>query len=103
MVANLHPMRSAVGGWHRSGDGRKLHVILDRYFDETERHWRMLGSDFTNFHRTLSTYVRGFIKTGFVLQDLVEPTLTEAQLVKFPELSDEIRVPNFIVYVLEKP
>ena len=36
VVANLHPMRSAVGGWHRTVDGKKQHVILDRYFDEGE-------------------------------------------------------------------
>jgi ubiquinone/menaquinone biosynthesis C-methylase UbiE len=34
VVANLHPMRSAVGGWQRAADGTKEHVILDRYFDE---------------------------------------------------------------------
>ena len=102
VVANLHPMRSAVGGWHKSEDGNKLHVILDRYFEETERHWRMMGSDVTNFHRSLSTYVRGFLDAGFCLADLIEPTVTEEQLVTHPQLDDELRVPNFIIYVLHK-
>ncbi|HIG53712.1 MAG TPA: class I SAM-dependent methyltransferase [Candidatus Handelsmanbacteria bacterium] len=102
IVANLHPMRSAVGGWHRTQQGEKLHVILDRYFEETERRWRMMGSDFTNFHRSLSTYVRGFLSVGFVLVDLIEPTVTDEQLEDYPQLDDEIRVPNFIIYVLEK-
>jgi SAM-dependent methyltransferase len=102
VVANLHPMRSAVGGWHRTQDGEKIHVILDRYFEETERHWRMMGVDFTNFHRALSTYVRGFIAAGFVLVDLVEPTVTEEELVEYPQLDDELRVPNFVIYVLKK-
>ena len=102
IVANLHPMRSAVGGWQRTEDGKKLHVILDRYFDETERRWRMLGSDFTNFHRSLATYVRGFLTAGFDLVDLIEPTVTEKELKQYPQLDDEIRVPNFIIYVLEK-
>jgi len=103
IVANLHPMRSAVGEWHRTGQGDKLHVILDRYFDENERHWRMMGTDFTNFHRSLSTYIRGFLAVGFHITDLIEPTLTQEQLEDFPELDDEVRVPNFIVYVLTKP
>ena len=34
IVANVHPMRSAVGGWHKTDDGKRQHVILDRYFDE---------------------------------------------------------------------
>ena len=103
IVANLHPMRSAVGGWHRSERGEKLHVIVDRYFDETERRWTMMGSDITNFHRSLSTYLRAFLNAGFALVDLIEPSVTREQLGKYPQLDDELRVPNFIVYVLQKP
>jgi len=102
-VANLHPMRSAVGTWHRDDDGSKQHVVVDDYFDESARQWRMMGVDFTNFHRTLATYLRGFLDAGFRLRGLVEPTVTEEQLGEWPELDDEVRVPNFIVYVLEKP
>lgn len=103
LVANVHPMRSAVGGWHRTHDGEKLHVILDRYFEETERRWKMMGVEFTNFHRSLSTYARGFLDAGFCITDIIEPTVTEAQLKLYPQLDDELRVPNFIIYVLRKP
>jgi hypothetical protein len=103
IVANLHPMRSAAGGWHRTEDGKKLHVILDRYFEEGERRWKMLGSPFTNFHRSLSTYLCGFLDAGFSIVDVIEPTVTEAQLKVYPQLDDELRVPNFIVYALRKP
>lgn len=103
VVANLHPMRSATGGWHKSANGEKEHAKVDRYFDESERHWRMLGCDFTNFHRTLAAYLDGFLKAGFVLERLIEPTVSPEQLAKHPDLSDELRVPNFIVYVLAKP
>ena len=47
IVANLHPMRSAVGGWLRTSDAKKQHVILDNYFDEGARHWTMMGTEFT--------------------------------------------------------
>jgi SAM-dependent methyltransferase len=103
VVANLHPMRSAAGFWHRSADGAKEHVILDRYFDEDQRRWTMMNVDFTNFHRSLSTYVKGFLDAGFVLEDLAEPTIAAERLAEFPELDDELRVPNFIVYALVKP
>lgn len=103
IVANLHPMRSAVGGWHRTDDGEKQHVILDRYFDESERHWKMMGVAFTNCHRALSTYTRGFLDAGFSIEGIVEPTVTEEQLALYPELDDELRVPNFIIYALRKP
>ncbi|MGI6561454.1 MAG: class I SAM-dependent methyltransferase [Clostridia bacterium] len=103
IIANLHPMRSASGKWYKDESGRKLHVMLDQYFDEGERHWEMLGVKFTNFHRSLSTYINCFINTGFVLNEIIEPTVTEDKLTEYPDLEDELRVPNFIVYVLEKP
>jgi ubiquinone/menaquinone biosynthesis C-methylase UbiE len=103
VVANVHPMRSAVGGWLRAEDGEKLHVILDRYFEEGERRWKMLGCDFTNFHRTIETYLRAYRRIGFAIEEIVEPTVAAQALARFPELEDERRVPNFIVVVLGKP
>ena len=103
IVANLHPMRSATGKWYRNDKGEKLHAILDNYFDEGERHWKMLGVKFTNFHRSLSTYINNFIKTGFIIKEIIEPTVIVERLKEYPDLDDELRVPNFIVYILEKP
>jgi SAM-dependent methyltransferase len=103
IVSNLHPMRSAAGPWQETPDGAKQHVILDNYFDEGERHWKMLGVDFTNFHRSLSTYTRGFLDAGFTIEGLVEPTITPEKLALYPELDDELRVPTFIIYILRKP
>jgi SAM-dependent methyltransferase len=103
IVANLHPMRSAVGGWQTTAEGKKEHVILDNYFEEGERRWKMMGVDFTNFHRSLSTYVRGFLSAGFQIESVVEPTVTGEDARAYPELDDELRVPNFIIYVLRKP
>ena len=80
IVANLHPMRSAVGSWHRTDDGKKQHLILDPYFGEGERYWEMMGIAFTNFHRSLSTYTCGFLDAGFCIERIIEPTVTEEQL-----------------------
>lgn len=102
VVCNLHPMRSATGSWQRRADGTKLHAILDRYFDEGERHWSLLGSELTNFHRTLSTYVREYRRCGFAIEDLIEPAADPADVTHYPELEDELRVPNFIIFVLSK-
>jgi hypothetical protein len=95
-------MRSATGSWQRSADGSKLHVILDRYFDEGERNRSLLGTELTNFHRTLSTYVRAYRKCGFAIEDLIEPTVDPADVAHYPDLEDELRVPNFIIFVLKK-
>lgn len=103
VIANLHPMRSAVGGWQRTSEGKKQHAILDNYFDESERRWRMMGVDFTNFHRSLTTYVQTFLGVGFAIEGIDEPTISDERLAEYPELYDEQRVPNFIIYSLRKP
>jgi len=102
IVANLHPMRSAVGAWQRTDDGSKQHVILDRYFEEGERCWKMMGVEFTNFHRALTTYVGGYRQAGFAIDDIIEPTVDVETLERYPELDDELRVPNFIILALRR-
>ena len=62
----------------------------------------MLGVEFTNFHRTLSTYVRGCRQVGFTIDDIIEPTVDAEAVERFPELDDELRVPNFMILVLRK-
>ena len=96
-------MKSAAGGWHKTDDGKKQHAILGRYFEEGERHWTMMGHGFTNFHRSLTTCLDGYLDAGFAIERIVEPTVTPEQLRRYPELDDELRVPNFIIYALRKP
>lgn len=42
-------------------------------------------------------------QTGFGIEEIIEPTLEAVNLKRFPQLDDELRVPNFIVVVLQKP
>lgn len=102
VIANLHPMRSAVGHWLKDKEGHKEHVILDDYFQEGERSWKMMGVKFTNFHRTLESYISAFIQAGFSIKNIIEPAVTSQNLEKYPELNDELRGPNFIVFGLVK-
>ncbi len=102
VVATIHPMRSAGGSWLRGPDGAKQHVMLDNYFAEGERHFSMKGVQIANFHRTLSTYLRSFLRAGFTLEDLIEPTVTPEAVAAYPSLADERRVPNFIIFLLKK-
>lgn len=103
IIANLHPMCSAEGRWEKDANGKKLHFVVDRYFEEGERHWSIMGTMITNFHRSLETYLDAFRRIGFQLERLMEPRISEAELAVYPELDDERRRPNFIIYVLRKP
>ena len=84
-------MGSATGQWHRSPEGRKLHVTVIITLEEGELALEDDGGyGFTNFHRSLSTYINTFIETGFLLEKIVEPTVTVEQLKVYPELDDEL-------------
>ena len=105
IVCNIHPMRMAVtNGWIRQGN-RKLHYAVDDYTKEGPRleeiSWT--GGAFTSMHRTLSSYITAFLDSGFVIEGLMEPTPSAAQLEAHPTFDDEYRVPNFILYDLRKP
>lgn len=105
LIANVHPMRSAIGGWQKDTAGNRLYVPVDHYFDESERHWaNALGSPvtITNFHRTLQSTLDVFLQAGFRLERLLEPSISDEMLVRFPNMADERRVPNFIFYALHK-
>lgn len=103
VVCNLHPMVSASPGWIKQGS-QQLHYPIDRYFDEGERDISLRKDQpWTNFHRTLSTHIRTFMEAGFALEDIREPTPTEEQAAQYPIVSDNLRVPEFIIYILHKP
>ncbi len=103
VVCNIHPLRSSqFSGWIKQAD-RKLFYPLDNYSDEGPREFTWWGKRFVNVHRTLSSYISVFVEAGFVLERLREPTPSDEQLAANPDLDDEFRAPNFIIYVLRKP
>ena len=105
VVCNVHPMRTAsksIVGWIRDSSG-KLFYPVDNYTEEGEREFLWWGGPFINMHRTISSYVSAFLDVGFVLEALQEPIPSEEQLAEHPHFDDELRVPNFIIYVLKKP
>lgn len=103
VVCNVHPMRMASVGWIKQGDV-KLHYPVDNYFDESARELRSRdGTPWTNFHRTLETHVMAFLGAGFAIEAIREPKPTQEQVEQHPSLDDDLRVPNFIIFVLRKP
>jgi SAM-dependent methyltransferase len=103
VVCNLAPMVTAGNMWVKYGDGTKIHYRLDNYMDESARAMVMCGAVFHNFHRTLSTYINGFLSAGFALEGVSEPVPNQEQLIRDPSNADSLRVPLFIIYLLRKP
>ena len=103
VVCNIHPMRSCVSaGWIKQGD-TKLFYPVDSYTDEGRRTFNWFGRKFVNMHRTLSSHIAAFLDAGFTIRALHEPIPSAEELAANPTFDDEYRIPNFIIYVLEKP
>ena len=103
VVSIVHPLRSSLGTWHYDEGGNRQHMMVDKYFCERSRPRTMFDLPLTNFHRTLSTYAQTYIKAGFIISNLEEPRVSVDSLKSYPELEDERRVPNFILFELTKP
>jgi SAM-dependent methyltransferase len=103
IVCNLSPMVTAGNRWLRDDAGNKISFYLDNYFDETARCMNMCDGQVNNVHRTLSTYLNGFVAAGFALEGIQEPYPSQEQLARCPSNADILRVPLFIIYFLRKP
>lgn len=103
VACNTHPMVSANPGWIKQGS-RQLYYPVDRYFDEGERDISQKEDlPWTNFHRTLSKHFQTFAGVGFTVEDIREPTPDQKQAERYPFIADNLRVPEFIIFILRKP
>lgn len=93
-----HPVFTAYGSqdWYRDEQGNILHWPVDRYFTEGKREAIFLGESVVKYHKTLTTYVNGLIRHGFIITGLVEPEPDEA-LLDVPGMRDELRRPMMLI------
>lgn len=94
-----HPVFTSYGtqDWYYDEEGNKLHWPLDRYFDQSIRKTKFLGEDVFKYHKTLTTYVNGLIKSGFNITGLVEPEPDKKFLETNAEMKNELRRPMFLI------
>ncbi|MFC4322601.1 class I SAM-dependent methyltransferase [Litchfieldia salsa] len=101
----LHPcFITPESGWERTENGEKLHWNVDKYFYEGVYEQSGLGDKekMLLFHRTLTSYINTLIKTGFVLESIVEPKPSKEMLEKYPSFEEDFRCADFIVFKLKK-
>jgi ubiquinone/menaquinone biosynthesis C-methylase UbiE len=89
-----------------SGRRKGLHFVVDNYFEEKEYliQWKTRAgtpfpSEFSFFHRTISTYIAALSLVGFQLVALEEPR----PITDDPFFERERRVPFFLVFKAQKP
>ena len=103
VVANLAPMVTAGNRWIKTPEGVKTSFYLDNYLDETPRLMPLNGVNIRNFHRTLSNYVEAYLAAGFVIAGLREPFPSAEHASTYPQIADNLRVPLFQIFLLDKP
>ena len=104
VACNLAPMATSANERIGEPDGSRVAIRVDNYFDESTRVMRFRGGHrLKGFHRTLSTHVNAFLKTGFVLRGIHEPLPTTEGIGRYPELMNELRAPSFVIFDLKKP
>ena len=74
-----------------------MHWPVDYYFKEGKRKAVFLGEEVVKFHKTLTTYVNGLIKTGFKITALVEPEPDRALFNVIAGMEDELRRPMMLL------
>ncbi|QOR68040.1 class I SAM-dependent methyltransferase [Cytobacillus suaedae] len=102
----LHPcFVTPKSWWVRDSQGRKQYWRLENYFHEGV-YEQMLPVDAEEkvvfYHRTLTSYFKTFQKTGFILEELIEPKPSEEMLEKYPSFEEDLNFSNFIVFKLRK-
>lgn len=93
-------------GWIKNEKGEKLYWKVDRYFSEGAYKMPFLPTypqcDLLQFHRTLSSYYRTVVNSGFVVEELIEPTPGREMLEKYPGFIDDFRMSQFLVFKARK-
>ena len=94
-----HPICTALPAqqWARDSAGRPLYWPIDDYWREGKRETRWFVDGVIKHHRTVETYVMGFLSAGFALTALREPLPIEGGETAVAELDLHRRRPPFLL------
>lgn len=98
-----HPVFTAYGtqDWYYDRNGEILHFPVDNYYYEGKREAVFLGEKVTKYHRTLTTYLETLLKSGFMLQHVIEPQPPE-EMMDLAGMKDEMRRPMMLLVSAKK-
>lgn len=99
-----HPVFTASGTqeWYRDKKGEILHWPVDNYFSEGSRKANFLGEEVIKYHKTLTTYINGLLKSGFEITNLIEPEPSQELLNTVEGMRHELRRPMMLIISAKK-
>ena len=83
--------------WTLDENGQKLYVNLKNYCVEEEKESRWFVDGIKKYHRMFSTIINTLTEAGFTIEKLVEPHPDEELLRKYPDYSDNLHKPDFLI------
>ncbi|HWQ59076.1 MAG TPA: class I SAM-dependent methyltransferase [Clostridia bacterium] len=94
-----HPVFTAHGPqrWVDDAQGNHLYWPVDRYFEEGARQAVFLGERIAKYHRTLTSYMNGLLRSGMRITGLAEPQPSRKMLSRMPGMADELRRPMMLL------
>ena len=109
VFTNTHPLTDTMSReWVRDADGKKLGLHIADYFDETPFNLTWISQRFkypfqtTGNNYTLQTWMRWVIRSGFILEDFIEPYATDEAIAQHPGLDDTRIAPLFLIIAARK-
>lgn len=105
LFSQEHPMVTCHSGgkrWTRDEKGEKIHVNLANYGIEGERNATWFVDNVKVYHRTFSNIVNTLIEAGFTIEQMIEPIPTTELLKTYPDYSDLLHKPDFLLLKLRK-
>ena len=88
--------------WTRDENGNKLHLNLANYGVEGERESVWFVDNVKKYHRTFSTICNTLIENGFSIEKMIEPLPTKELLRQYPDYSDLLHKPDFLLVKVKK-
>ncbi|WP_264532411.1 class I SAM-dependent methyltransferase [Flavobacterium sp. N502540] len=99
-----HPVFTAKAeqDWYKDENENRLHWPVDDYQNEGVRQTNFLGHKVVKYHRTVASILNTVVNSGFNITQISEPKPSEEIIEKYPEMTDELRRPIFIMIAAGK-
>ncbi|WP_017497817.1 bifunctional 2-polyprenyl-6-hydroxyphenol methylase/3-demethylubiquinol 3-O-methyltransferase UbiG [Flavobacterium sp. WG21] len=99
-----HPVFTAKAeqDWYKDENENRLHWPVDHYQNEGVRQTNFLGHKVVKYHRTVASVLNAVVNSGFNITQISEPKPSEEIIEKYPEMTDELRRPIFIMIAAGK-
>ena len=95
-----HPLNTCYTGgsrWTVDENGEKIHANISNYCIEKENESSWFVDNVKKYHRMFSTVINTLTENGFMIEKVVEPFPDEEILEKYPDYSDNLHKPDFLI------